>query len=1197
MQLLAMLDCGAPINLISQKFVVQNDLEPVAAVLPTPESITGQGMYCYGAYQLDYWLVDSWGQGKQCTSLFYAVDQVGPDIILGMSGLSQLKILLDPESEQWRFKVNSNNLHIEGPTEFAQNLEQEKTVYAVVCAGLSQDGQLSNPTLEVPKELQEYEDVFASNKTATLPAFKQGDHAIETIEGKEPPYGPLYNLSQVELAELRRYLEDALEKGWIRHSTSPAGAPILFVPKKDGGLRLCVDYRGLNAVTVKNRHPLPLITETLDRLCGAKVFSKLDMKDAYHALRIKAGDEWKTAFRTRYGHFEYLVMPFGLANAPATFQAYINRALAGLVDVTCVVYLDDVLIYSAEPAEHWKHVKQVLERLRQFQLYASLKKCQFYTERVEFLGFIVSTQGVAMDSRRVDTIRDWPQPKTYRDVQVFLGFANFYRRFIKGYSAIATPLTDLLKGSKEGKKPGPLDWTDSADLAFRQLRDTFASAPFLRHFDPSQKLRLETDASNFGIGAVLSQPDQDGHWRPVAFWSRKMIPAEQNYETHDQELLAIVAAMKHWRHYLEGSQHCIDVWTDHHNLKGFMKQKELNPRQARWAIKLAAYDFEIFHQPGKANPADAPSRRPDYEGTSPLNTRLLPTLQNKLALWTDMSPEGRKELIAAMSPILRIGGIQVIVPRREVNAVPETAYEEPRRPMKTLIKELQAHDIWVRSFLVGAPSERRQTRSQAWALDSEGLLRHNDRLYVPGDSAVREELISKCHDDPLAGHFGAAKTHELLTRKYYWNGSLKDVTEYCQTCDICQRTKAPRHRPYGELSSLPVAVRPWKELSMDFITGLPPSKYRGFVYDSILVIVDRFTKMVRYLPTNTTINAAELADLFHTEVVCRFGMPDGIVSDRGPVFTSDFWSAVCFHSKIKRRLSTAFHPQTDGQTERQNQVLEQYLRTFADDKQANWARLLPMAEFAYMNSWHSSIGTTPFFLGYGYHPEIRWELEDESLKGRVPAANERVRQLQLLRDEAAERLRSAVESQARYYNKTHKPQDYKVGDLVMLATKNLKQKRPSKKLSHKFVGPFRIVDKIGAQAYRLLLPSTYKIHNTFHVSLLEPYHHRECGEIADEFMQAPELIDDEEMWEVEEILDKATNKQGVWYKVKWTGWGEEYNQWLPTDDLANSSELTQSFDAGNKRKQSTPVPEPSVIEESEQPTKSRKRRRKNRYNY
>ena len=287
--------------------------------------------------------------------------------------------------------------------------------------------------------------MFDAVSAGVLPAHSKHEHRIET-EGNDPPYGPLYNLSVKELKSLREYLDDALAKGWIRASTSPAGAPILFVPKKDGGLRLCVDYRGLNKITKKNRYPLPLISETLDRMVGAAVFTKLDLKDAYHRLRIKEGDEWKTAFRTRYGHFKYLIMPFKLTNAPATFQAYINHAIRGLLDVVYVVYLDDILVYSEDPSKHEEDVKRVLERLRKFGLYTNLKKCQFKTAEVEFLGFVVGTSGVQMDHSRVVSIQEWPVPSTVRELQVFLGFANFYRRFIAGYSSIVSPMTDLLKG-------------------------------------------------------------------------------------------------------------------------------------------------------------------------------------------------------------------------------------------------------------------------------------------------------------------------------------------------------------------------------------------------------------------------------------------------------------------------------------------------------------------------------------------------------------------------------------------------------------------------------------------------------------------------------------------------------------------------------------------------------------------------------
>lgn len=385
---------------------------------------------------------------------------------------------------------------------------------------------------------------------------------------------------------LREYIEDAQKKGWIRPSQSPAGAPIMFVPKKGGGLRLCVDYRGLNNVTIKDRTPLPLISETLDRLRRAKIFTQLDLKDAYHRMRIREGDEWKTAFRTRYGHFEYMVMPFGLTNAPAIFQAYINKALAGLVDVTCVVYLDDILIFSEDPTKHDEAVNDVLQRLEDNGLYANPAKCVFDTDTVEFLGFVVNPEGVSMEPSRVASIRDWETPKSIRDIQVFLGFANFYRRFIFAFAKVTRPITDLLAGKAE------FMWPNSAELAFKQLKEAFTSAPVLRHFDASLPIKVEIDASVFAAAAIISQlfgTGADAKWHPIAFYSRKFTPAERNYNTHNQELLAIVLAFRQWRHYLAYSQQTINVCTDHNSLKYFMTKRKLNGRQARWAEDLAVF--------------------------------------------------------------------------------------------------------------------------------------------------------------------------------------------------------------------------------------------------------------------------------------------------------------------------------------------------------------------------------------------------------------------------------------------------------------------------------------------------------------------------------------------------------------------------------------------------------------------------------
>lgn len=321
------------------------------------------------------------------------------------------------------------------------------------------------------------------------------------------------------------------------------------------------------------------------------------------------------------------------------------------------------------------------------------------------------------------------------------------------------------------------------------------------------------------------------------------------------------------------------------------------------------------------------------------------------------------------------------------------------------------------------------------------------------------------------------------------------------------------------LMLLPRPNGPWEEVTMDMITGLPPCKRGDSVYDAILVVVDRYTKMARYIPTSKTLTAIELADIFFQEIVCQYGTPKGIVSDRGSIFTSSYWSEICYQTKIKRRLSTAFHPQTDGQTERQNQTLEHYLHCYCMDDQNNWVNLLPLAEFAYINAKQATLECSPFYVMTGYNAFIHYDVEDNAWEGEVPAAKERVKKLHSVREKLSQRWESAVASQAKAYNQKHKPKTFNKDDLVLLSTKNLNQKRPFKKLSHKFAGPFRIAEPIGKQAYRLHLPATYQIHNVFHVSYLEPYRRKEDNSETP-YLPAPELIDEGEEYEVEEILGK-----------------------------------------------------------------------------
>ncbi|KAK4400675.1 Retrovirus-related Pol polyprotein from transposon.6 [Sesamum angolense] len=426
------------------------------------------------------------------------------------------------------------------------------------------DAEKVSPTLEEIPVVRDFPEVFPDDLPG-LPPHREVDFTIETLPGVAPISIAPYRMAPVELQELKKQLEELLEKGFVRPSTSPWGAPVLFVKKKDGSMRLCVDYRQLNRVTVKNKYPLPRIDDLLDQLKGATTFSKIDLRSGYWQLRIEENDILKTAFRTRYGHYEFLVMPFGLTNAPAAFMALMNRTFQEYLDQFVIVFIDDILVYSKNREEHEQHLRIVLQILKEKELYAKLSKCEFWVNQVVFLGHVISGDGDTPDPSKVKAIMEWRVPKNATEVRSFLGLAGYYRRFVEGFSIITGPLTKLLR-----KGGGYV---------------------------------VYTDASKQGLGCVLMQ-----NGKVIAYASRQLRTHELNYPTHDLELAAIVHALKIWRHYLYGEK--FQILTDHKSLKYILTQKELNLRQRRWIELLKDYDCTIDFHPGKANVvADALSRK------------------------------------------------------------------------------------------------------------------------------------------------------------------------------------------------------------------------------------------------------------------------------------------------------------------------------------------------------------------------------------------------------------------------------------------------------------------------------------------------------------------------------------------------------------------------------------------------------------
>ncbi|GJX00515.1 putative reverse transcriptase domain-containing protein [Tanacetum coccineum] len=755
-----------------------------------------------------------------------------------------------------------------------------------------------------------------------------------------------YRLAPSEMKELSEQLKELSDKGFIRPSSSPWGALVLFVKKKDGSFWMYIDYLELNKLTVKNRYPLPRIDDFFDQLQGSSVYLKIDLRSGYHQLKVREGDIPKTAFRTRYGHYEFQVMPFGLTNAPAVFMDLMNRVCKPYLDKFVIVFIDDILIYSKNKKEHEEHLRTILELLKKEELYAKFSKCEFWIPKVQFLGHVINSEGIHVDPAKIESIKDWVSPKSPTEIRQFLGLAGYYRRFIEGFSKIAKPMTKLTQ------KKVKFVWGDKQEAAFQTLKQKLCSAPILALPEGSEDFVAYCDASIKGLGVVLMQRD-----KVIAYASRQLKIHEKNYTTHDLELGAVVFALKIWRHYLYGTK--CTVFTDHKSLQHILNQKELNMRQRRWLELLSDYDCEIRYHPGKANVvADALSRK---ERIKPLRVRAL---------------------------VMTIG---LDLPKQILNA-----QTEARKP-----ENIKNEDVG--GMLVKNSKDLEKFRTEKLEPRTDGTLCFNGRSWLP------------CY------------------------GDLRTV-------------KAEHQRPSGLLVQPEIPQWKWDNITMDFVTKLPKSS-QG--YDTIWVIVDRLTKSVIFVQMRETDPLEKLAKLYLKEVVARHGIPVSIICDRDPRFASRFWRTLQKALGTSLDMSTAYHPETDGQSERTIQTLEDMLRACVIDFGKGWVNHLPLVEFSYNNSYHASIKAAPF----------------EALYGRK------------CRSPIKQRMHTARDRQKSYADKKRKPMDFQVGDKVMLKVspwKGVVRFGKRGKLNPRYVRPFKVLEKV--RAVKLELPQELsRVHNTFHV--------------------------------------------------------------------------------------------------------------------
>ncbi|GJU67690.1 reverse transcriptase domain-containing protein [Tanacetum coccineum] len=903
----------------------------------------------------------------------------------------------------WLGEGNVTRLNIISCTKTQKYMEKGFPIFLAHVTTKEVEDKSEKKRLEGVPIVRDFPEVFPEDLPGP-PLTRKVEFQIDLVPGAAPVARAPYQLAPSKMKELSEQLKELSDKGFIRSSSSPWGAPVLFVKKKDGSFRMCIDYLELNKLIVKN---------------------------CYHQLRVREEDIPKTSelvMGLRISKFGHLV----LTNAPAVFMDLMNRVCKPYLDKFVIVFIDDILIYSKNKQEHKEHLKIILELLKKDELYAKFSKCGFWIPKVRSSGggFCDRCEGIHVDPAKIESIKDWASPKSPTEIRQFLGLAGYYRRFIEGFSKIAKPMTKLTQ------KKVKFEWGDKQEAAFQLLKQKLCSAPILALPEGSEDFIAYCDASKKGLGAVLMQRE-----KVISYASRQLKIHEKNYTTHDLELGAVVFALKIWRHYLYGTK--CTVFTDHKSLQHILDQKELNMRQRRWLELLSDYDCDIRYHPGKANVvADALSRK---EREPPLRVRAL------------------------------VMTISLDLPKQILNA--QTEAQKP--------ENIKSEDVG--GMLVENAKFPEAIREQKLEPRADGTLCLNGRSWLPCYGDLRTVIMHESHKSKYSIHPGSDKMYQDMKKLYWWPNMKADIATYVNKCLTCAKVKAEHQRPSGLLVQPKIPEWKWDNITMDFVTKLPKTS-QG--YDTIWVIVDRLTKSAIFTPMRETDPLDKLARLYLKEVVTRHGIPVSIICDRDPRFASNFWRSLQSALGTNLDMSTAYHPQTDGQSERTIQTLEDMLRACAIDFGKGWVNHLPLVEFSYNNSYHASIKAAPFEALYGRkcRSPVCWtEVGEAQILGPelIQETTEKIIQIK-------QRMQAARDRQKSYADLKRKPMEFQVGDKVMLKVspwKGVVRFGKRGKLNPRYVGPFKVIERVGEVAYKLELPEELsRVHNTFHVSNLKKCH-------------------------------------------------------------------------------------------------------------
>lgn len=895
----------------------------------------------------------------------------------------------------------------------------------------------------VARFLMGFKDYFARHGNE-LGKCNTTMHGIDTGDAK-PIHQLPYKSAWRERTLIQDQVETMLKNGVIEPSESPWSSPVVLVKKKDGNWRFCVDYRKLNNVTVKDVYPLPRIEDALNRLQGARFFSIMDLQWGYHQIGLKPEARAKSAFVTADGLYQFKVLPFGLTNAPSTFQRAMDLILAGLRWNVCLVYIDDVVVYSNTLEEHFDRLRKVLECIGGAGLKLKLSKCHFAELELKVLGHVVSKDGIAADPDKLRAVAEFPSPEStspttrLKLIQSFLGLCSYYRKHIPNFAMIARPLTEL------SKKDVPFVWGPTQNNSFLALKEALTNAAVLAYPDYDEPMEIFSDACGYGIGAVLSQRTQESE-RPLAYASRLLSKPELNYTITEKECLALIWALKKFRSYIWGCK--IKIITDHQALCWLRSKTDLAGRLARWSLSLQEFDFVVVYRSGKLHDnADCLSRYP-----------------------VDVAPNEDEE-----DDRLIVASLQLATPDSVVDMIRREQRKVPS--WSPIIEALEN----------GKPSGNFLLEGGLLYINSYVGGKMFRRVCIP--PVGRRRVCQMFHDDIMAGHLGVTKTIAKIIPRFYWPGMRTYIYHYVRACPGCQARKNRPGKPTGLLQCIKVE-RPFEKVGIDILGPFPKSKTGN---RNIIVAVDYLTKWVetRAIPTG---KAPDVADFFVEQVFLRHGAPETITTDRGKVFISELTTAVTKLLQTTHKTTTSYNPQANGQVERMNHVLADMISMYVGNTHRDWDEFLPFVTFAYNTAKQETTGYTPFYLLYGREAVTPSDLEymaesnfTTSLKDvNRPYVDRLLDHLSEARSFLQGRVERAKEKQKSSYDANRQDLKFVPGDLV-LVYKPIRKKGLAEKLLHRWLGPYTVIRETTPVNYEVKLKAGRGKTDIVHVARMKPF--------------------------------------------------------------------------------------------------------------